>query len=129
MKIRCLIIRKDRSICTRKVDSSKANFTFNHGLYTIPRESVNISEYKGIKGKQVPELIYFEDDALPVNSGSENAQSFLEYVVLENALKQVSAPKGMLLDILSDYARSPGKLLLLAFAFIIVVSFLMGVIE
>lgn len=131
MIIYCRIIGKDRSITTVKVDARKANFTYNKGLYTIPKESVNLTEYIDDKKKTepYPELVFIEGVALPVNIVSGDVQSFLEQTVLANALKQVARAQSDWMAMILDYMRHPGKLLILAFVVIIVTAVIGGLMH
>jgi len=125
MKIHALIIRKDRSIHEEMVNAGASKFTFNRGLYTIPREAVNLVKWNG-KEDVYPELIYMEGDPLPVNVVEGSAQQFLEHTVLENALKQTAEPKGWILDLFLDYMKNPPKLFLLMIIIIIAASVIGG---
>jgi hypothetical protein len=131
MIIFCRIIGKDRSITTVKIDARKSNFTYNRGLYTIPREAVNLTEYIDDKKKiePYPELVFIEGIALPVNVVSGNVQSFLEQTVLANALKQVAHAQSDFMAMLLDYLRHPSKLLILTFVGIIIVAVIGGLIR
>lgn len=128
MIIFCRIIGKDRSISTVKVDARKANFTYNKGLYTLPKESVNLTEYIDDKKKTepYPELVFIEGVALPVNAISADVQGFLEQTVLANALKQVARSQSDWMAIIMDYLRHPSKLLILAFVGIIIAAVVGG---
>lgn len=128
MMITCLIIGKDRCITTVKVDSKKSNFTHNKGLYTIPKESVNLTEFPDGKTESYPELIFIEGEALPINNSSGDMSSFLEETVISNALKQTGKPANDWMGIFKDYFRTPSKLIMAVFAFIILVSFIVGLL-
>lgn len=128
-QIHCLIIGKDRSITERRVDASKINFTHNEGLYTIPRESVNIAKFVETGKKKVdpyPELIYLEGNALPVNNSGDNVQEFLENLVLANALNQVAAAQSDFFGVIMDYVKHPSKALLGVFVLIIAGAVIWG---
>ncbi len=126
MIISCRMIGKDRSITTVKVDARRANFTYNKGLYTIPKESVNLTEYTDAKTESYPELVFIEGVALPVNITSGNVQGFLEQTVMANALKQVSRSQSNWGALIMDYLRHPSKLLILAFVGIIIAALIGG---
>lgn len=135
-QIRCLIIGKDRSITTLKIDALKDTFTWNKGLYTIPRDAVNISRFITEKGKEIketyPELIYLEGTATPITSEEEEqdagVQAFLERVILGNALKQVAAARSEWASLIFDYLKHPSKMILLVFILIIVAAVVGGLL-
>jgi hypothetical protein len=129
MMINCLIIGKDRVITTVKVDAKKSNFTHNKGLYTIPKEAVNIAQFVDGKAASYPELIYIEGESLPVNDNTGTMANFLEQTVMANILKQTSKAESSFMEIIKDYAKNPNKLIILAFVGIIVVSFIVGLIS
>jgi hypothetical protein len=120
------MIGKDRHITEVKIDSRKANFTFNSGLYTIPKEAVNLAEFEDGKTETYPELIYVESVPLPVNKPTGDVSGFLTETVTSNALKQVARPKSDFMNIIMDYMRNPNKLVMAAFAFIIVAAVIGG---
>jgi hypothetical protein len=126
MIIYCRIICKDRSITTVKVDARKANFTYNKGLYTIPKESVNLTDFADGKTEPYPELVFIEGGALPVNAISADVQGFLEQTVLANALKQVARSQSDWMAMIMDYLRHPSKLLILMFIGIIIAAVVGG---
>ena len=124
--INCLIVGKDRHIQIVKVDSKKANFYYNNGLYTVPMEAVNLTEYESGKKESYPELIYIEGNPLPVNYSEGNVSGFLEQTVISNALKQVAKAKSSWMLVIMDYARNPSKLIILTFVGIIIVAVIGG---
>jgi len=126
--INCLMIGKDRYITTVKVDAKKSNFTHNKGLYTIPKEAVNLTEFADGKTESYPELVYIEGVALPVNVATGNVQEFLEHTVLANALTQVARARSDWLNLILDYVRHPSKLLILGFVVVIVAALIGGLL-
>ena len=125
IKIKAIIITKNRYIKNLEVNGLSEYFHYNKGLYTIPRDAVNFCFNPKKKNKKsIPELIYVEGQTTPVNAKNKDAGKFLDYVVLKNALNQVAAPKSMMLDVIAEYARSPMKMLMLVFVAIIAISFL-----
>ena len=122
MMIKCLIVGKDRHISIVKIDARKANFNHNNGLYTVPKEAVNLAEFEDGKTEGYPELIYIEGTPLPVNYSEGNVAGFLEQTVIANALKQVVQAKSNWVLIVADYARNPSKLIILAFVGIILAA-------
>jgi len=128
MMINCLMIGKDRCITLVKVDAKKSNFTHNKGLYTIPKEAVNLTEFPDGKTESYPELVYIEGTPLPVNA-TTGEQEFLEHTVLANALSQVARAKSDWLNLIMDYVKHPSKLLILAFVAIIIAALIGGLIH
>lgn len=130
MMIHCLMIGKDRCIETVKVDAKKTNFTHNKGLYTIPKEAVNLTEHAGPKKvESYPELVYIEGIALPVNLEKGDVQEFLEHIVLSNALNQVARPRSDWFNLFADYIRHPSKIMILGFVVVIVVALIGGLVS
>ena len=128
MKIRCLILRKDKQIIEKKVNPNTSRFKYQGGLYTLNKEAVNITEYPERGVNPTPELIYVEGNPLPVNV-SGNVMTFLDHLVVQNALQQVSNPRSKIFSLVADYVKNPVKLIPLVIVFIILVAFLMGMIK
>lgn len=126
--IKCLMIGKDRHITVVNVDSRKANFTHNNGLYTIPKEAVNLAEFEDGKADNYPELIYVESVALPVNQTGGDVSGFLTETVVSNALKQVAHPRSDFMNMIFDYLRNPSKLIMLTFVGIIIAALVGGLL-
>lgn len=122
MNIKCLIIGKDRHVNRVNVDARKSEFTFNSGLYTVPKEAVNLTEFADGKTECYPELVYIEGEALPVNQKDGSIATFLEATVIENALKQTSRSKSDFMSVVYDYMRNPPKLVMLLFVGIIALA-------
>jgi hypothetical protein len=121
MNINCRIFCKDRTIETVKVNARHQEFTFNKGLYVIPKEAVNLFKLEG-KPRYEPELVFIEGEPLPVNAEKTSTASsdFLTRIVIRNALKQSSRMKSEMFGLIADYMRNPGKIILLVFALTIV---------
>jgi len=89
--IRCLIIRRDKTVIEKKLRPSK-DFLFKSGLYIIDENGVNLyQENDRIKGS---EIIFFEGNPLPIYINEvnlENAASrYLNDYVYTNALSQTA---------------------------------------
>jgi len=89
--IRCLIIRRDKTVTERKLRPSK-DFIFKGGLYILDEEGVNLYQEKDrIKGS---EIIFFEGNPLPVYITDKNLEEasskYLDDYVYTNALKQTA---------------------------------------
>ena len=117
---------KNRTIKQLEVNTEREFFTFNRGLYTIPKEAVNFHYDPKHPGDTWPELYYIENNPTPVNATNTDTAGFLNSVVLKNALQQVSAQPSEFMSVIYDYARNPSKLIFAAFALIILLSFLSG---
>lgn len=120
------MVTKNRTIKNLEIDSTKDSFKYNKGLYIIRKEAVNFYWDPKKESDVYPELIYMEGRPSPVNAVTEDSSHFLNAVVLKNALEQTSDQKSEVAAILSEYARNPGKIMILVFAVIILVSFLGG---
>lgn len=120
------MVTKNRTIKKLEVDSTKDSFKYNKGLYIIRKEAVNFYLDPKKESLVYPELIYMEDRPSPVNAITEDSSHFLNAVVLKNALEQTSDQKSEFGAIIGEYARNPGKIMMLVFAVIILIAFLGG---
>jgi hypothetical protein len=134
MKIRCIILRRNRTIIIKLIDATKSFFRYNNGIYLTPKNFVNlISNIDNTPSvSQIPELLYFEDDPVPLKiilaEDEEDAKQelearsgkFLDKVVVGNALKELAKPQGLGFQVLLEYIRSPSKLIPVLFILIIV---------
>lgn len=130
MRIQCFILKRDRTIENISVSRDQDYFHYKGGLYEIKPEAVNISTEGGVVSSQ-PELFYVEGCPIPLTSSpSDDAetQTFLDEVVLKNAIEGLAGKPGMLFDIISFYLKDPRKMILVVFAIIILVAFLQGMI-
>lgn len=130
MRIQCYILKRDRTISVIGVSREKDHFRYNRGLYEIKPEAVNISTVAGVVSSQ-PELFYVEGCPIPLTSEASDdadSQTFLDEVVLQNAIKGLAGEPGMGLTLLLEYVRDPKKMILMVFAFIILIAFLQGII-
>lgn len=136
MKIKCYILRKDRTATVKQVDPNKGTFRFNEGLYLLNKKAVNL-----VDREATPELIFIEGNPNPVfnenkKEVTDNTKktkkdttpepTLLDHQVMKNALKVTGAPRGLGLDIIADYMKDPTKILMLVFAIIIFVAFIGG---
>ncbi len=138
MKIKCIILRRNRTIITKSIDGKKSFFRYNKGIYLTPKNFVNlISQVDDIpKISQYPELIFYEDDPVPLKmiqaTDNEKAKKelearsgkFLDLVVVGNALKELAKPQGLGFQILFEYIKSPSKMLPMLFIILIVLAVL-----
>lgn len=126
-KIRCIILCKNRGVKTVNVNAKANYFRFQRGIYNVDREAVNLTVL--VSGPNpVAELIYFEGDPRPFQSET-NPVKLLDTQLIENALKQSSAPRGIALEIIRDYLKDPVKLIPLMFAAIIFIAFIRGLFQ
>jgi len=129
-KINVILLRKNKTVERRKVSPNQPFMKVRGNLYTVPKEAVNLIVYDmWIEPPNNPhaELIYVEGDPVPVsNLSTMKADTFLEKVVIENALKGAGHPKGFILEILGDYLKAPGKILGLTIVGIIVSAVIGG---
>jgi hypothetical protein len=123
------MIKKDKTIQVIKVNPSDSNFKFNKGLYTLPKEAVNLTKYLNIGINPTPELIFTEGTPLPVNLKVGESQEFLESVVWANFLEQVASARSRIFDIFEEYLRHPSKLILIGFGILIVGAIVWGFIQ
>ncbi|MBA7493350.1 hypothetical protein ES702_03908 [subsurface metagenome] len=136
MKIRCIILRRNRTIILKPIDGNNSFFRFSKGIYLTPKNFVNLVSQidKTPSVRQHPELIYFEDDPVPLkiilNKDKKESQKeldkrsgkFLDKVVIGNALKELAKPQGIGFQILMEYIKSPQKMIPMLFMIIIVCS-------
>lgn len=130
MRIQCYILKRDRTISTIGVSRDSDHFHYNGGLYEIKPEAVNISTVAGVVSSR-PELFYVEGCPIPLTAtpaDDADTKTFLDEVVLQNAIEGLSGKPGMVWDMLAYYMKDPKKLILLTFAAIIFISFLIGII-
>ena len=121
--IRCIVLTKGRAIKTFNVSDRKDYLVYKKGAYSLSKGMVNLTAHIDSELNPTPELIFVERNPLPLTikpEASDNAKQLLSATIVENALKSVTPGKGLLGDILRDYASNPMKVLILLFALIIV---------
>jgi hypothetical protein len=128
VKIAAHILRKDRTIKTVKVHPDQDFFTFNNGDYSIIPTAINVTTKDGIINSS-PELFYKEGCPTPINVDAKDEATFLDEVVMENALAALAQGRSNVFGFLVELWKNPGKLLLLAFVGIIVYAFLQGMLH
>ena len=143
MKIRCIILRRNRTILRKYSDGNKSFFRDNKGIYLTPKNFVNlISEVDETPSvTQHPELIYFEDDPVPLKIiiAKDEAEAkkelearsgkFLDKVVVGNALEELAKPQGIGFQVLLEFVKSPSKLIPILFFGIIAFTVIYQFIE
>ena len=111
------------------VNANKSFYRFNKGIYLTPKNFVNlISEIdKTPSVRQHPELLYFEDDPVPLKiivskdeaEGKKELDArsgkFLDKVVVGNALEELAKPSGIGFQLLMEYVKSPSKIIPILF--------------
>jgi len=129
-KIHAIILRKNRSVETKKVHPDNTYFKSKGNLYTIPKEAVNLAIQKGKVNNPIPELVFVEGNPVPINVNLDiTATGFLEKLVIENALKSSGKPKGFALEAIMAYIKEPKKMFMLLIVAIIAISFIIGVLN
>lgn len=126
-KIKAIILCKNRTVKERKVNSLEPFFKVRGNLYTVPKEAVNLICYADKPNNPHAELIYIEGDPIPVSTSSSlKSSEVLDAIVIKNALESAAQPRGFGMEILLDYLKSPGKIMVLAFIGIIVAAVIGG---
>jgi hypothetical protein len=129
-KIEVIMLRKNRTAERFQVDPDHLYFKRRGHLYCMPKEAVNTRVFEDQKNNPHAELIYVEGDPIPQTTAKmQSGTDFLENLVIENAIQSTAKPKGFFLEILGDYLKSPGKILLLAFVVIIIGAFASGLVK
>jgi len=123
MKIRCVILRRNRTQHVKKVDQRRGFFRFNRGIYLLRKEDINLT-YKLSSLPHVnptPELLFFEGDPIPVSHVHDEGRAgkFLDSIVISNALEEIGQPRGIFFEVIGDYLRNPFKIIFLVFAVVI----------
>jgi len=121
-KIRCIILRKDRTKAVIKVSSDKEFFRYKQGIYNVDREAVNNSN-----PSMTPELVFVEGVPRPIGSKSSGVKC-LDKQLIENFVKTASHPRSLGLEIIADYMRNPSKLILLAVGLAVLIAVLQGML-
>ena len=124
------MLRKNRTVETRKVDPLESYFKVRGNLYTVPKEAVNLICYADKPNNPHAELIYIEGDPIPVSTAASiDSNKILDAIVIKNALENAAQPRGFGMEILLDYLKSPGKIMVLAFVGIIVAAVVGGYVH
>jgi len=122
------MLKRDRTIDTFTVSPKKEYFKYQDGLYDLDPAAVNISTEDGIVCTK-PEAFYVEGQPTPIHPDVKTtSSSFLDEIVLRNAISSLSGQPSRIFDLAEDYLRDPKKLLLLAFVLIIVAAFVQGLL-
>lgn len=85
----------------------------------MPKADVNLND------KAIPELIYYENDPLPLTiheKREERSKEFLNQIVISKAMEELGQPSSMFLEIIAGYIKSPSKMFMLVFLIIIILS-------
>jgi hypothetical protein len=130
MKIKVHMLRRDRTIKSFAVDSNKNHFYYNNGLYSLEIDAINVSTINGVVNTN-PEIFFVEDNPIPISSVSKpkkTEETFLDEVVLNNAIRALAGEPSRALSLVLDYLRDPKKLILLAFALAILFAVIQGMI-
>jgi len=129
-KIEIIMLRKNRTAETFQVSPDQLYFKRRGNLYCMPKEAVNTRTFEGQKNNPHAELIYVEGDPIPQTTLTMlTGNTFLENLVIENAIQSTAKPRGYLLEILGDYLKNPSKILLMAFIIVIVGALASGLVK
>jgi len=114
-KIRCVILRRDRSIKILNVNPSTEYFRFSNGIYNVDNEAVNMTN----PSPNIPELIYVEGNPRPIGS-TEDAIKIFDKQLFKKLIEDTVEPKGFAFDIIADYLKDPSKVIVWIFIVIII---------
>ena len=150
MRIRCIILRRNRTLRISHYKQERGFFRFNKGIYLLRKEDVNLyhNEDKKIKYIPKPELYFIEGHPIPIgikdvetgevieiedSEGNKikipritKASAFLDKLVISNALREVGKPRGLMWEVMADYVKNPFNVFMLVIAFIVFVSFIVN---
>jgi len=129
-KIKCVILRTNRTIKILVKNIKAGEFRYIKGLYLMPKQYVSLISDQGVI-KEIPELIYYENDPLPINitNRKKMSGSFLDDIVIEKVLSTTAKPKSLMFQVLAEYLRNPFKIVMLAFAILIAIVLLNSVLS
>lgn len=129
-KIEVIMLRKNRTAETFQVSPDQLYFKRRGNLYVMPKDAVNTRTFEGQKNNPHAELIYVEGDPIPQTTiAMLTGNTFLENMVVENAIQSTAKPRGYLLEILGDYLKSPVKIIMLIFVFVIIGALASGLLK
>lgn len=129
-QIKCIILRTNRTIKILVKNIKTGEFRYNKGLYLMPKQYVSLISDQGVI-KEIPELIYYENDPLPINitNRKKMSGSFLDDIVIEKVLSTTAKPKSLMFQVLAEYLRNPFKIVMLAFAILIAIVLINSVLS
>lgn len=149
MRIRCVILRRNRTLRVSHYKQERGFFRFNKGIYLLRKEDVNLNYSLDKKLKYVPkpELYFIEGHPIPIGKKEDTADfieitdtegkiiripritkasAFLDKLVISNALREVGKPRGLMWEVVADYVKNPFNVFMLVIAFIVFVSFIVN---
>lgn len=130
LKIEIIMLRKNRTAETFQVSPDQLYFKRRGNLYCMPKEAVNTRVFVDRQNNPHAELIYVEGDPIPQTTLTMlTGNTFLENLVIENAIQSTAKPRGYLLEILGDYLKSPVKIIMLIFVFVIIGALASGLVK
>jgi len=129
VKISAFILKRNRTIAEVRVSPDDPTFNYKAGTYVVDKTAVNISADRGHIAS-LPELYYIEGNPFPLATDAQPQDTieFLDEVVLENALSNLSGPPSQFAQLVLDYMRDPKKLIILGFAVVLAYSFISGLL-
>lgn len=130
VKIEVIMLRKNKTVERLTVKPDRTFFERRGNLYMIPREAINSITYEGRPNNPHAELIYVEENPIPFSLHTQDKSSnFLEDMVIQNVLESTGEPRGFFLEIIGDYLKAPAKLVMLAFAGVIIYGIIVGLLH
>lgn len=129
-KIKCTILRTNRTIKILVKNIKTGEFRYNKGLYLMPKQYVSLISDQGVI-KEIPELIYYENDPLPINiiNRKKMSGSFLDDIVIAKVLTTTAKPSSLMFQVIAEYLRNPFKIVMLAFAILIAIVLINSVLS
>jgi hypothetical protein len=130
LKINVIMLRKNRCVERFKISPDQNCFDRRGNLYMVPKEAINSIGYADKANNPHAELIYVEENPIPFSLHTvDKSSTFLEDMVIQNVLESTGEPRGFFLEIIGDYLKTPAKLIMLAFAGVIIYSLATGLIH
>ena len=130
VKIEVIMLRKNKTVERFRIGPDNPSFDRRGNLYMIPKEAINSITFADKPNNPHAELIYVEENPIPFSLHTQDKSStFLEDMVIENVLESTGEPRGFMLEIIGDYLKSPGKLIMLAFAGAIIYGIVSGLLH
>ena len=118
------MLRKDRTVqIMRKGDKSRF-LLWNKGVYPIGPQDINLSAYPNIPNP-TPEIVFYDENPQAIGSKTEPIDHF-DRGLIENFVQAAASVNSPWMMMLADLIGHPAKLIVIVFAFIILIAFLSG---